>query len=328
MSYESEMDVYRDGDISLEPILDRKVAVIGYGNQGRAQALNLRDSGVDVLIGLRYESPARVEAKRAGFRVLDLVKAVGEADVVALLIPDEVIPEVFRDAVGANLKTNTGLVFAHGSAVHFGALALENRYDVILVAPMGPGRLLRELYVKGSGLNAKAAVHQDTTGEAWEIALAYAKALGCGRLGVISTTFEAEAILDLFGEQAVLCGGIPALAEAAFDILVGAGYPPALAYVECVREIKYIADLIFAYGLSGMRERISFTALYGGVTRSGNIIDDGVKHRLSELLDEIRGGEFYKELCVSKKTRTELLESLKNEEIEKARIEYETYSFP
>lgn len=316
--------VRRDSDISLGPVLGRKVAIIGYGNQGRAQALNLKDGGLDVIIGLRQRSRTRADAERDAFQVCDVKEAVIAADIVALLVPDEAIPAVFEEEVGPALKQGSRLLFAHGAAVQFGGLALEERYDVILVAPMGPGRLLRELYLNGSGLNAKAAVYQDVTGGAWDVAFAYAKALGCGRLGVIKTTFEAEAVMDLFSEQAVLCGGIPALAEAAFDTLVEAGYPPALAYVECVREIKYIADLLFEYGLSGMRERISFTALYGGATRGNRLIDDRFKNRLAELLEEIRGGEFYGEFIGSGKTRAELLEDLENERIEKARAEYES----
>jgi ketol-acid reductoisomerase len=316
--------VRRDNDISLDPVLGRNVAIIGYGNQGRAQALNLKDSGLDVAIGLRQTSRTRADAERDGFPVFDVGEATAAADIVALLLPDEAIPTVFVEEVGPALKQGSRLLFAHGAAVQFGGLALEERYDVILVAPMGPGRLLRELYLDGSGLNAKAAVYQDVTGEAWDVAFAYAKALGCGRLGVIKTTFEAETVMDLFSEQAVLCGGIPALAEAAFDTLVKAGYPPALAYVECVREIKYIADLLFQYGLSGMRERVSYTALYGGATRGSGLIDDRIKNRLAELLEEIRGGEFYGEFVGSEKTRAELLEDLENERIEKARVEYES----
>ncbi|UCE27119.1 MAG: ketol-acid reductoisomerase [Candidatus Coatesbacteria bacterium] len=316
--------VHRDGDIDLDPVLGRKIAVIGYGNQGRAQALNLKDSGLDVIIGLRLKSQTRADAESDGFPVYGIAETVATADIVTLLVPDEAIPAVFEEEVGPALKQDSQLLFAHGAAVQFGGLALEERYDVLLVAPMGPGRLLRELYLNGSGLNAKAAVYQDVTGKAWDVAFAYAKALGCGRLGVIKTTFEAEAVMDLFGEQAVLCGGIPALAEAAFNTLVEAGYPPALAYVECVREIKYIADLLFEYGLSGMRERISYTALYGGVTRGSRLIDERIKNRLAELLKEIRGGEFYAEFTDSGKTRAELLENLENERIEKARVEYES----
>jgi ketol-acid reductoisomerase len=316
--------VRRDGDIDLDPVLGRKIAVIGYGNQGRAQALNLKDSGLDVIIGLRQTSRTRADAESDGFQVYGVGEAAATADIVPLLVPDEAIPAVFGEEVGPALEPDSQLLFAHGAAVQFGGLALEERYDVMLVAPMGPGRLLRELYINGSGLNAKAAVHQDVTGGAWDIAFAYAKALGCGRLGVIKTTFEAESVMDLFGEQAVLCGGIPALAEAAFDTLVDAGYPPALAYVECVREIKYIADLLFEYGLSGMRERISYTALYGGATRGSRLIDDRIKNRLAELLDEIRRGEFYAELIGSGKTRAELLGDLEDERIETARADYES----
>ncbi len=324
MTDKNSIIIHRDDDIPVEPVLSRRVAIIGYGNQGHAHALNLRDSDVDVVIGLRPEGTTRVAAEQAGFTVLDIREAAASAEVVAILVPDDVIPDVFTNQVAPELKPRSHLLFAHGGPVHFGALPLGETYDVILVAPMGPGRLLRDLYVKGSGLNAKAAVHRDVTGEAWSVALAYARALGCGRLGVITTTFASEAVLDLFSEQAVLCGGIPALAEAAFDTLVEAGYPPALAYIECIREIKYIADLLFEIGLSGMRERISFTALYGAATRGRRIVDERAKENLSKILVEIQDGSFFKELLNVKKTRAELLAELKNEELERGRSEYET----
>jgi ketol-acid reductoisomerase len=323
MASKGEIIVHRDEDIRIEPITKRRVSIIGYGNQGRAHAFNLRDSGVDVLIGLRLESRSRDVAASEGFEIVGVEEAVRGGDVVALLIPDEAIPKVFAEKVGPVMKDGAQLLFAQGAAISFGVVSVDDRYDVILVAPMGPGKLLRELYVKGDGLNAKTAVYSDVTGEAWNVALAYAKALGCGRLGVIKTTFEAEAVLDFFSEQAVLCGGIPALAEAAFDTLVEAGYPRELAYVECVREIKYIADLLFESGMSGMRERISYTALYGGGTRGRRIIDGKVKKKLSKILEEIESGKFYRELEDCKYSRTDLITELENEEIELARTEYE-----
>jgi ketol-acid reductoisomerase len=320
---ESEVIVRFDDDIKIEPIAKRLVSVVGYGNQGRAHALNLRDSGVDVLIGLRPGSRSRDVAAGDGFEVMSIEDSARAGDVVALLIPDEVIPDVFAEKIGSGMRDGAQLLFAQGAAVGFGAILVDERYDVILVAPMGPGKSLRELYVNGEGLNAKAAVYTDVTGDAWNVAFAYAKALGCGRLGVVKTTFEAEAVLDLFSEQTVLCGGIPALAEAAFDTLVEAGYPRVLAYIECVREIKYIADLLFESGVSGMRDRISYAAFYGGGTRGRRIIDDRVKKTLSELLKEIETGAFFKELTDRKRSRADLMSELDNEEMEHARVEYE-----
>lgn len=323
MAGKSEVIIRFDEDIRIEPIARRVVSIVGYGNQGRAHALNLRDSGVEVLIGLRAGSRLRDLAAGDGFEVTNIEDAARVGDVVALLVPDEVIPDVFAEKIGLGIQSGAQLLFAQGAVVGFGAITVEDRYDVILVAPMGPGKSLRELYVKGEGLNAKAAVYTDVTGDAWDVAFAYAKALGCGRSGVIKTTFETEAVLDLFSEQIVLCGGIPALAEAAFDTLVEAGYPRVLAYIECVREIKYIADLLFESGISGMREKISHAAFYGGGTRGGRIIDDRVKNTLSEILEEIESGAFFKELTGRKYSQADLMSELDNEEMELARAEYE-----
>jgi ketol-acid reductoisomerase len=323
MAGKSEIAVRFDYDIRIEPITKRRVSIVGYGNQGRAHALNLRDSGVNVLIGLRPGSRSRDIAVDDGFEVTSIEDAARIGDVVALLIPDEVIPEVFAGKIEPGMRNGAQLLFAQGAAVGFGAIPVSDRYDVILVAPMGPGKSLRELYVNGEGLNAKTAVYKDVTGDAWNVAFAYAKALGCGRMGVIKTTFEAEAVLDFFSEQTVLCGGIPALAEAAFDTLVEAGYPRVLAYIECIREIKYIADLLFENGVSGMRERISYAAFYGGGTRGSRIIDERVKRTLSELLEEIESGTFFKELTDRKRSRADLMSELGNEEMELARAEYE-----
>jgi len=237
--------VYFDDDISAAPLAGAPVAILGYGSQGRAQALNLRDAGHPVLVGLPADAASRQRAAADGFSVHLPADAVRNATVVAVLVPDEAHGAVVKDVVAANIRPGAVMVFAWGGSVYFGDVAPPPATDVVLVAPMGPGRLLRELYLAGEGLHAKVAVAQDATGEAWPRALAYARALGCGRMGIFATTFGEEAKMDLFSEQAVLCGGIPALAEAAFQTLTDAGYPPALAYVECVREIKYIADLMF-----------------------------------------------------------------------------------
>jgi ketol-acid reductoisomerase len=315
--------VYHDEDISPAPLEGAVVAVLGYGSQGRAQALNLRDGGVAVTVGLRPGSASRRRAAEDGLDAVEPADAVTDASFVAVLVPDEVQAAVVRDDVTPNLRAGAAVIFAHGGPVHFGDVALPAGADVVLVAPMGPGRLLREYFVAGRGLNAKAAVAQDATGQAWPRALAYARALGCGRAGVIATTFAEEAKLDLFSEQAVLCGGVPALAEAAFETLVAAGYPPALAYIECVREIKYVADLMFEYGLEGMRRRISSTALYGGATRGPKIIGPEVRQALQDILKAIEDGSFVAEMKKRWPGREEFLGTVRDERLEAAREEFE-----
>lgn len=317
------LTVYHDEDISPEPLAGAAVAVLGYGSQGRAQALNLRDGGVAVTVGLRPGSASRGRAAEDGFEPAEVGAAVAASSFVAVLVPDEVAGEFFDREVAPRLQPGAVVVFAHGGPVHFGDVALPAGADAVLVAPMGPGRLLREYYVAGRGLNAKVAVARDATGEAWLRALAYARALGCGRAGVIATTFEDEARLDLFSEQAVLCGGIPALAEAAFETLVEAGYPPALAYIECVREIKYIADLMFEYGLEGMRRRISSTALYGGATRGPKVIGPDSRKALREILAAIEDGSFAAEVKKKFPGREELLKAVRSDDLEAAREAFE-----
>ncbi len=315
--------VYHDDDISPAPLEGAEVAVLGYGSLGRAQALNLRDGGVGVTVGLRAESASRNLAAEDGFAAVEPAAAVAGASFVAVLVPDEVQREFFSGDVAPNLKPGAVVIFAHGGPVHFGDVALPEGVDVVLVAPMGPGRLLRVSYVEGRGLNAKAAVAQDATGRGWPRALAYARALGCGRAGVIATTFAEETRLDLFSEQAVLCGGVPALAEAAFETLVAAGYPPALAYIECVREIKYIADLMFEYGVDGMRRRISSTALYGGATRGPRVVGPEAEKALKEILEAIEDGSFAAEMKKRWPGREESLKAVRNDGLEAAREEFE-----
>jgi ketol-acid reductoisomerase len=315
--------VYHDDDISPAPLEGAVVAVLGYGSQGRAQALNLRDGGVAVTVGLRPDSASRRRAAEDGFGAVEPAAAVAGASFVAVLVPDEVQGEFVRDDVTPNVQAGAAIIFAHGGPVHFGDVELPEGADAALVAPMGPGRLLRAYYVEGRGLNAKAAVAQDATGEAWPRALAYARALGCGRAGVIATTFAEEAKLDLFSEQAVLCGGVPALAEAAFEMLVAAGYPPALAYIECIREIKYVADLMFEYGVDGMRRRISSTALYGGVTRGSEVIGPEARKALQDILNAIEDGSFAAEMKERWPGRAEFLKEVRNDRVEAAREEFE-----
>jgi ketol-acid reductoisomerase len=319
----SSLKVYHDDDISPAPLEGAGVAVLGYGSQGRAQALNLRDAGADVTVGLRPASPSRAQAEADGFRVVEPAAAAAPAAYVAVLVPDEVHGEFLRDDVNPHLKPGAMVIFAHGGPVHFGEAVPPEGVDVVLVAPMGPGRLLREYYVQGRGLNAKVAVARDVSGEAWARALAYARALGCGRAGVLATTFAEEAQLDLFSEQAVLCGGLPALAEAAFEVLVAAGYPPPLAYIECLREIKYIADLLFEHGLEGMRRRISSTALYGGATRGPKIVGPAARRAMEEILAAVDDGSFVAEMRREYPGRDEFLRRIRNARLEEAREEFE-----
>lgn len=317
------LTVYHDEDISPEPLAGATVAVLGYGSQGRAQALNLRDGGIAVTVGLRPDSPSRARAAEDGFEPADLGAAVAAASFVVVLVPDEILGKFFNAEVAPRVRPGAAVIFAHGGPVHFGDVELPPDADAVLVAPMGPGRLLREYYVAGRGLNAKVAVARDATGQAWLRALAYARALGCGRAGAIATTFADEARLDLFSEQAVLCGGMPSLAEAAFETLVEAGYPPALAYIECVREIKYVADLMFEYGLEGMRRRISSTALYGGATRGPKVIGPQSREALREILAAIEDGSFAAEVKEKFGGREEFLKTVRNEDLEAAREAFE-----
>jgi len=322
------LHVFRDADISPEPLAGAAVAVIGFGAQGRAQALNLRDGGFKVTVGLRRNSPRREQAAADGFRLAEPPAAVRGADVVALLLPDEEQGPFFNQTVRPKVRPGALLVFAHGAAVTSGDAVPPEEVDVALVAPMGPGAELRRRYERGEGLNAQVAVARDATGRAWFRALAYARALGCGRAGVFATTFAEETCLDLFSEQAVLCGGVPALAEAAFETLVAAGYPPALAYVECIRELKYIADLIYEYGLDGMRRRVSTAALYGGATRGPRVIGADAKAALRTILAAVEDGSFSRELKSRGAGREQLLRDARNERLEQARTEFERLTGP
>jgi len=286
--------IYYDEDASLEVLKDKTVAIIGYGSQGHAHALNLRDSGINVVIGLYSGSKSAERAKAEGFEVLIPDEAAKKADVIMMLIPDTIQPEVFETAILPNLDEGNALAFAHGFNIHFGQIVPPEYVDVFLVAPKGPGHLVRWQYEEGKGVPGLVAVHQDFTGNAKDVALAYAKGIGCTRAGLIETTFKEETETDLFGEQAVLCGGATALIKAGFETLVEAGYQPEVAYFECLHELKLIVDLIYQYGISGMRYSISDTARYGDVTR-GDRIYEAVKPVHKKILDEIQGGEFAKE---------------------------------
>jgi ketol-acid reductoisomerase len=284
--------IYREGNLDL---LSGKVAVIGYGSQGHAHALNLRDSGVDVEVGLRDGSPSRAAAEEAGLAVGTPAEAARGAQLVALLLPDQVQPRVYEQEVAPSLEPNAAVLFAHGFNVHYGRIAPEPGHDVVMVAPKGPGHIVRRLFEQGLGTPALVAVAQDASGQAFELALAYGAAIGAGRAGMLRTTFAEETETDLFGEQAVLCGGVTELVRAGFETLVEAGYQPEIAYYECLHELKLIVDLIWESGLSGMRHSISDTAEYGDLTRGERVVDGHVRASMKKLLEDIQGGVFARE---------------------------------
>ncbi len=286
--------VYTDADASLEALRSKTVAILGYGSQGHAQALNLRDSGVEVIIGVR-PGFSWERAESDGFPVMTIPDAVQNAEVLMLLINDEAQPAVFREQIAPALREGHTLGFAHGFNIHFGQITPPEWVDVMMVSPKAVGPQLRRLFVAGQGAPCLIAVHQDYTGTAKATALAYAKALGGTRAGVYETTFAEECEADLFGEQVVLCGGVPALIRAAFETLVEAGYAPEVAYFECLHELKLITDLIYESGISGMESTISDTAHYGALTRGPRLIDAHVRETMRAILHEIRTGQFARE---------------------------------
>jgi ketol-acid reductoisomerase len=285
--------IHRDGDLAL---LDGKVAVVGFGSQGHAHALNLHDSGVDVAVGLRDGSGSRAAAEDAGLETASIPDAVRDAQLVALLVPDHVQQEVWEHEVAPNLAEGAAVLFAHGLNIHFGRIVPPAAHDVIMVAPKAPGHRVRELFVSGAGTPGLVAIHQNASGRALELALAYGVGIGCGRVGLLETTFAEETESDLFGEQAVLCGGVPALVQAGFDTLVEAGYQPEIAYYECLNELKLIVDLLYQGGYEYMRYSVSDVAEYGDLSVGPRIVDDAVKQRMREVLEEIRSGRFAEEL--------------------------------
>ena len=290
------MRVYYDRDADVNLIKGKKVAVIGYGSQGHAHALNLRDSGVgEVAIGLREGSGSAKKAEAEGLKVMSPADAAKWADVVMVLTPDEGQAALYRDHLKDNLQEGAALAFAHGLNVHFQLIEPRPDLDVFMIAPKGPGHTVRSEYSRGAGVPCLVAVHQDGTGNALEVALSYASGIGGGRSGIIETTFKEECETDLFGEQTVLCGGLTALIQAGFETLVEAGYAPEMAYFECVHEVKLIVDLIYEGGMAGMRYSVSNTAEYGDYTRGPRIIDASVKERMKEVLAEIQRGEFSRE---------------------------------
>jgi len=288
------LTIYSDADAGLDALQHAKVAIIGYGNQGRAHALNLRDSQVSVLIGQRVGASAE-QAKRDGFEPEPIRDAAARADLVILTLPDESASEIYEQEVAPVLRAGCTLGFVHGFNIHFGLIAPPEDVDVVMVAPKGPGTLLRSLYVEGNGLPSLLAIHHDASGNAKRTALAWAKGIGATRAAVVETTFACETETDLFGEQVVLCGGVSALTKAAFETLVEAGYEPEFAYLECVHELKQVVDLLYERGLTGMRDAISNTAEYGDLTRGPRVIGDAVRQEMKRILGEIRSGAFAEE---------------------------------
>ncbi len=285
------MEMYYENDANLAALQDKTVAVIGYGSQGHAQAQNLRDSGVSVIIAQRSGKSAD-KAKEDGFRVVSVEEAAKEADVLQILLPDETQARVYREEILPHLRKGQTIMFSHGFNIHFRQIVAPEEIDVILVAPKGPGHLVRRVYEGGAGVPALIAIHQDASGQAKETALAYAKGIGATRAGVLETTFKEETETDLFGEQAVLCGGVSALVKAGFETLVNAGYQPEIAYFECCHELKLIVDLIYEGGLSRMRYSISDTAEYGDYTAGPKIVTEETKKAMKNILTDIQTGVF------------------------------------
>jgi ketol-acid reductoisomerase len=287
--------VYYEADADRSLIQGRKVAIIGYGSQGHAHALNLRDSGVDVRVGLREGSASKAKAEAEGLRVLPVADAAAEADVVMILLPDTEQKRVYDAEIAPHLSPGDALAFAHGFNIRFGRITPPEGVDVFMVAPKGPGHLVRRTYVEGGGVPSLIAVEQDATGKARDVALSYADAIGSARAGVIETTFAEETETDLFGEQVVLCGGLTALVQAGFETLVDAGYQPEMAYFECLHEVKLIVDLMYEEGIAGMRYSISDTAEYGDLTRGPRIITPATRQEMKRILEEITSGRFAEE---------------------------------
>ena len=288
-------NVYYEADCDGSLIRNRKVAVIGYGSQGHAHALNLKESGVDVCIGLREGSSSTQKAEQAGLTVKSVADAAAWADVIMILAPDTEQKKIFDEHIAAHLNAGDAIAFAHGFNVRFGRIAAPEGVDCIMIAPKGPGHLVRRTYTEGGGVPALIAVEQDATGRAKEIALSYADAIGGARAGVIETTFTEETETDLFGEQVVLCGGLTRLVQAGFETLVEAGYAPEMAYFECLHEVKLIVDLMYEEGIAGMRYSISDTAEYGDLTRGPRIVTDATKAEMKKVLSEIQSGQFAEE---------------------------------
>jgi len=309
------MDVITENNANVGILEGKKVVVLGYGNQGRPQALNLRDAGLDVSVAVRAGGTSWKRAKEDGFSVVGVEEGIELADIILMLIPDDVQREVFEEKVNGRLKEGAAICFAHGFSVAFGGITSQ-QYDLLLVAPKGQGMKLRELYLEGSGLPCLLAVENDYSGKAWDIAIAIAFGLGCLRIGGYKTSFREETISDLFGEQAVLCGGVPAIIKMAFDVLVEKGYSPEVAYFECLHELKIIVDIFTMRGFSGMRDVISSTAAFGSLAFGEEVLSDSVNSSMKKLLERIENGRFAEEFLEDARSGFKRLEELKETERE------------
>ena len=305
------MKIYYDKDADLSLIQSKKVAIIGYGSQGHAHANNLKDSGVEVCVGLREGSASEKKAKAAGLNYKSIEVAVAWADVVMVLAPDEHQARLYRESIAPNIKNGAAMVFAHGFNIHFGQIEPRSDLDVFMIAPKGPGHLVRSTYKQGGGVPSLIAIHQNPSGQARELALSYASANGGGRAGVIETTFKEETETDLFGEQAVLCGGITALIQAGFETLVDAGYAPEMAYFECLHETKLIVDLIYEGGIANMRYSISNTAEYGDFVSGPRVINDQSRAAMKQILEEIQTGKFARDFILENQSGTPVMKALR-----------------
>jgi ketol-acid reductoisomerase len=306
--------MFYDDDADLDLLDGKTVAIIGFGSQGHAHALNLKDSGVEVVVGLRPDSSSVAKAKEHGLRVVDPADAASEGDVVMMLVPDELHQRVWESGVKDGIATGNSLMFGHGFSIHYEQVVPPPDVDVALVAPKGPGHLVRRQFLEGSGVPGLVAVHQDATGGALGLALAYAKGIGCTRGGVIETSFKDETETDLFGEQAVLCGGVTELVRAGYETLVDAGYDPRLAYFECLHELKLIVDLIYEKGIAGMRYSISNTAEYGDLTRGKRVIAEPTREAMKKLLADIQSGEFAREWIAENRAGQESFKRMREEQ--------------
>jgi len=305
--------VYKEEDAKLKE-LDDRVAIIGYGSQGRAHALNLKDSGVDLVVGVRKNGESWRKAKNDGVKVEEISDAVRDSKYISILIPDEVQPQVYKEKISDYVEDGDALLFAHGFNIHYNQIVPPQDADIAMVAPKGPGDLVRRVYKNGGGTPGLMAVYQDYTGRGKDIALGYAKGIGCTRAGVIETSFKEETETDLFGEQVDLCGGVTSLIKTTFEILVNKGYQPEVAYFESLHELKLIVDLIHEKGLEGMWKSVSNTAEYGGLSRGDRVIDGRIKENMEEILEEIQNGEFAREWILENKAERPSLKRLREEE--------------
>lgn len=305
--------MYYDNDADLNLLKDKTIAVIGYGSQGHAQAQNLKDSGLNVIIGLRRDLPEWDVAVEYGFEVMTVAEAAEKADIIQLLVPDQTQAMVYRESVAQHMTAGKALCFSHGFNIHFGQIVPPADVDVFMVAPKSPGHMVRRMYQEGAGVPGLVAIHQDATGKAMDVALAYAKGVGCTRAGVFETSFKEETETDLFGEQAVLCGGVSELIKAGFDTLVEAGYAPEMAYFECLHELKLIVDLVYEGGLSYMRYSISDTAEYGDYVTGPRIITEETREEMRQVLYEIQSGQFAREWLLENSVNRPVFNALRKD---------------